>query len=66
MAKYTKEDAKGIIFAGATKYKEKLSDRQFLLIYQDSATKCIKSALIAFKATNFKHLTGVVTKLSLN
>lgn len=64
MAKYTKEDAKGIIFAGAAKYKEKLSDRQFLLIYQDSATKCIKSTLITFKATNFKHLTGVVTELS--
>ena len=28
MAKYTKEAARGIIFAGAAKYKEKLSDRE--------------------------------------
>ena len=64
MAKYTKEAAKGILFAGAAKYKEKLSDRQFLLIYKDTVSKDVKSAVVTFKSTNFKHLTGVMTELS--
>lgn len=64
MAKYTKEAARSIIFAGAAKYKEKLSGRQFMLIYKDNASKNIKSVVVAFKPTNFKHLTGVVTELS--
>lgn len=64
MAKYTKEAARGIIFAGAAKYKEKLSDRQFLLIYKENSSKVLKSALVEFKPTNFKHLTGIVTELS--
>lgn len=63
MAKYTKEAAKGILFAGVAKYKEKLSDRQFLLIYNNTVSKDINSTVVMFKSTNFKHLTGVVTEL---
>lgn len=39
MAKYTKEDARGIIFAGAAKYKEKLSDREAAAVALNAGKK---------------------------
>ncbi len=59
MAKYTKDAAISILHRAAVKYHELLSQKQFLLIYNDKLTNTIKTSIVAFKPVNFKHLTGI-------
>ena len=63
MAKYTKEDAVNILHKSAEKYNEKLSQKKFMLIYQDNLTGTVKSSVVTFKPLNFKHLTGIQSEI---
>lgn len=58
--KYTKEEAQRILCAAAAQYKEKLANRQFLLIYKIQQT--YEYEVVSFSPGNFLHLTGIVTE----
>ena len=45
MAKYTKDAAISILHRAAVKYHELLSQKQFLLIYNDKLTNTIKTSI---------------------
>lgn len=62
MAKYNKNDALKIIVNAAKEYEQKLNNKHFLIIYQESNT--LKTATVGFRNMNFLHMTGVNTRLS--
>ena len=59
---YSKKKALSVVFASATKYKENLMGRTLLFVSVNKhyKTHCIEAT---FAAENFKHLTGLESKL---
>lgn len=62
MAKQDKKLALKIIVEAAKKYKDKLLDRHFMIVYKERGN--YKCAYVGFRDLNFLHLTGVTTRLS--
>lgn len=60
---YSKKKALSVVFTSAAKYKANLMGRALLFVSVDKhyRTHCIEAT---FAAENFKHLTGLETKLS--
>ena len=63
MAKFTKQEAISIVHLAAISYQEKLSNRMFRLIYENVLQHRMDTVDIMFLPKNFKHLTGLQTKL---
>lgn len=63
MAKFTKQEAISIVHLAAISYQEKLSDRIFRLIYENILQHRMDTVDVMFLPKNFKHLTGLQTKL---
>ena len=57
--KYTAQQAIDILTSTASLYQQKLSGRRFIIVYQNSASKCIDYKRLKFTQNNFQHLTGI-------
>ena len=64
MAKLTKQKAISILFLAAPKYREKLANRMFRLVYDDRFTHSVKVTDVVFRPEHFKHLTGIKTDIT--
>jgi len=62
MSKYTKEQAIKIITKSAEKYRDELANKTLLFICTDKH-KHIICYEFSFYTWNFKHLTGIKTKI---
>lgn len=62
MAKFTIQDTFSILRTAAQGYRDKLSFREFRLVY-DNGNHGIDTKDIVFKPEHFKHLTGIKTKM---
>lgn len=57
--KYTAQQAIEILTSTASLYQQKLSGRRFIIVYQNSDSKCVDYKRLKFTQNNFQHLTGV-------
>lgn len=57
---YTKEQAVEIAIKCGKEYKKKLAETKVLFLYRDKTDNGIKALEIAFRPSNYQHLTGIL------
>lgn len=57
--RYTKEDARRIVLNCSKQYRDKLLDKNLLIIYREKDDNSIHKIEVVFRDRNYQHLTGL-------